>query len=99
MGRIVVNPELVAYPVLLADPVERDPCAGGIRDVVVPIVAYRPPRHWALLNAVDQSARFRLSEHRNEVLLNIEKVLIHAMLLVPADKSADRINAELGCRV
>ena len=92
--RVVVNAELIADAVLLADPVQRDPGARRVGDVVVPVVAGRPPGHRALLDAVGQPACLRRLEQRHELRFEIEQVLVHAALLVAADEAADGIDAE-----
>ena len=99
MRRIVVDAELVADAVLLADPVQRDPGARRVGDVVVPVVARRPAGHRALLDAVGQAARLGLLEQRHEPLLEVDQVLVHRALLVAADEAADRVDAEQRRRV
>ena len=89
-----MDAELIADAVLLADPVQRDPRAGRVRDVVVPVVARRPARHRALLDPVGQPARFGRLQQRHELRFEIEEVLVHAVLLVAPDEAADGIDAE-----
>ena len=99
MRRIVVDAELIADAVLLADPVQRDPRAGRVGDVVVPVVARGPAGHRALLDAIRQPACLGLLEQRDELLLEIEEVLVHAVLLVAADEPAHGVDAEQRRRV
>src|SRR5213593_3455598 len=51
MRRIVVDAELIADAMLLTDPVQRDPGARSVGDVVVPVVARGPAGHRTLLDA------------------------------------------------
>ena len=92
--RIVVDAEVVAEPVLLADAVQSDPGPGRVGDVVVEVVARRPSRHRALLDPIRQPALLGGFEQRNEVLFEIDQILVHAVLLIAADESADRIDAQ-----
>ena len=96
---VVVNPELVADAVPLADAVQRDPCAGRVGDVVVKVVGRRPAWHRALLDTVGQPPRFCLFQQRHELILEVGKVLIHAVALVAADKAADRAHAQQDRRI
>ena len=89
-----MDAELIADAVLLADAVQRDPGAGRVGDVVVPVVAGRPARHRALLDAVGQPALLRRLQQRDELLLEVDEVLVHAALLVAADEAADGVDAE-----
>ena len=91
--RIVVDAELVADAVLLADAMQRDPRARRVRDVVVPAIEHVPARHRALLDAVGEAARLRFLEQRNEHLLEHHEVLVHLELDVAADEAAHRIRA------
>ena len=99
MRRVVVDPELVADAVLLADAVQRDPGAGRVGDVVVPVVARRPAGHRALLDAVGETPLLGLLQQRDELLLEVDEVLVHAVLLVAADEAAHRVDAEQHRRV
>ncbi len=89
-----MNAELIADAVPLADPMQRDPGTGRIRDVVVPAVEHVPARHRALLDAVRQAARLRFLEQRDEHLLEHDEVLIHFQLRIAADEAAHRVRAE-----
>ena len=95
---VVVDAELIADAVPLADPVERDPHPRRVGDVVVEVVADGPARHRALLDAVLEPARLRLLEQRDEDLLEEEEVLIHRQLLVAADEAADRLQTRAAPR-
>ena len=86
--------KLIADAVLLADPVQRDPRAGRIGDVVVPDVAGRPAWHRALLDPVGQPALLGRLQQRDEPLLEVDQVLVHGVLRVAADEAADRVDAE-----
>ena len=50
-----------------------------------------PAGHRALLDAEGEAALLRLLQQRDEVLLEVAEVLIHAVLLVAADEAADGI--------
>ena len=76
---------------LLANAMQRDPCAGRIADVVVKIVTGGPAGHRALLDAECEAA-FLCGLQRNEMLVEVDQVLIHAVLLIPAYKSANGIH-------
>jgi hypothetical protein len=97
--RVVVNAELVAHAVPLADAVERNPRSRRVGDVVVPVVAGGPARHRTLLDAIGEPAILGGFQQRNEVLLEVDEVLVHAALLVAADESAHRVDAEQRRRV
>ena len=87
--------KLIADAVLLADAVQRDPGAGRVGDVVVPVVAGRPARHRALLDAIRQPALLRRLEQRDEAARSKSiRFSVHAVLLIAADESADRVDAE-----
>ena len=92
--RVVVNAELIADAVLLADAMQRDPGARRVGDVVVPVVAGRPPRHRALLDAIGESALLDRLQDRDEVILEVHEVLVHAVLLIAADEAADGVHAQ-----
>ena len=92
--RVVVDAELVADTVLLADAMQRDPRARRVGDVVVPVVAGRPSRHRALLDAIGESALLDRFQDRNEVILEVHEVLVHAVLLIAADEAADGVHAQ-----
>ena len=89
-----MNAELVADSVLLADPVQGDPGAGRVADVVVEVVAGRPSGHRALLDAEGQPALFCLLQEWNEMLFEVAEVLVHAVLLIASDKSTDGVRAQ-----
>ena len=97
--RVVVDAELIADAVALADLVERDPHPGRVADVVVEVVARRPAGHRALLHPVLQAAGLGLLEQRHEALLEVDQVLIHRLGLVAADEARHRRHAEQGCGV
>ena len=99
MRRVVVDAELIADAVLLADLVQRDPGAGRVGDVVVPDVAGRPPGHRALLDPIGQPALLRFLQQRDEPLLEVDQVLVHGVLVIAADEAADRVDAEQHRRV
>src|SRR5262245_35475341 len=67
--RVVMNPELITDAVFFADSVESDPRPRGVGDVVMPVVAWNPARHRALLDAVSQSAVLGGFQERDEPLL------------------------------
>src|SRR5262249_12226722 len=96
---IVVNSKLLADSVLLADAMKRDPCARSVSDVVVVIVRRRPARHRALLHAKREATLLGSLEHGNEVFFEVDEILIHAVLLIPADKPTDRIHTEQCSRI
>ena len=58
--RIVVNAELIAYRMFLADAVQGYPWARRIGDVVVPAVGDTPAGHRALLDAERKASRLGL---------------------------------------
>ena len=91
--------KLVSDAVALGDLVQGDPHAGGVADVVVEVVARRPPRHRALLDPVLQATAFGLLEQRHEALLELDQVLIHRLRLVASDEAGDGGSAEQGRRV
>ena len=97
--RVVVDAELVADAVALADLVERDPHPGRVADVVVEVVARRPAGHRALLDPILQTAGLGLLEQRHEALLEVDQVLIHRLGLVAADEARHRRHAEQRCGV
>ena len=76
--RVVVNPELIADAVLLADTMQRNPGSRRVGDVVVKIIARRPPWHRARLDSIDQASRLGLGQERHEVLFEVAEVLVHA---------------------
>ena len=88
-----MDAELIADAVLLANPVQGDPAAGGVGDVVVKVVADRPAGHRALLDAIRQATRLGFYEQRHEPFLEVGEVLIHAVPLVAPDKAADGADA------
>ena len=96
--RVVVDAELIADAVPLADAVQRDPGARRVGDVVVPVVAGRPAGHRTLLDAIDEPARLRVLQQRDEYRFEIDEVLVHAALLVAADEAADCIDAKQRAR-
>src|SRR5262249_41128579 len=91
---IVMNSKLIAHTVLLANAMKRDPGAGRVTDVVVEVVVRGPARHRALLNAERETAFLRCLQQRNEMLFEVDKVLIHAVLLIATYKSANGIHAQ-----
>src|ERR1700730_9522683 len=94
MGRIVVDTELVADAMLFTDSVQRNPCGRRVSDVVVPIVSDCPAGHRALFESVREIALFSSLQERNEVRLEVEKILVHAVLLITTNESADRVDSE-----
>src|SRR5215204_5039780 len=90
---VVVDAELIGDAVLLADTVQRDPRAWRVGDVVVPVVADGPARHRTLLNAIGESALLHRLENRDEMLLEVDQVLVHAALLIAPDEPADGVHA------
>src|SRR6187549_1202828 len=88
VGRVVMDAELVADAMLLADAVERDPCPGCVANVVVEVVTGRPSGHGTLLDAESQTALFRLLQQWNEVFFEVTQVLIHAVFLITSHKPA-----------
>jgi hypothetical protein len=96
---IVVDTELVADSGLLADAVQGDPRARGVRDVVVEVVARGPARHGALLDAVCELPLLRVLQQRHEPLGEVLEVLVHRPLLVAPDEPAHRVRAHQHGRV
>src|SRR5262245_52767775 len=91
---IVMNSKLIPDAVLLANAMQRDPGAGRVSDVVMKIVVSGPAGHRALLDAECETPFLRRLQQRNEMLLEVDQVLIHAVPLVPSDKSTNRIYAQ-----
>src|SRR5262245_22220201 len=94
-----MNAELVSDTMLFADAVQRYPRAGGVADVVMEVVAGRPSGHGTLFDAECEPTVFRFLQQRNEVSLEIVQVLVHAVLLVAADKAADGFRSEESCGI
>ena len=72
MGRVVVDAELIADAVPLADAVERNPGSRRVGDVVEEAVRGGPARHRTLLDAILESARLRLLQQWNEGRLEVD---------------------------
>ena len=89
-----MDAEVVAHAVLLADAVQGDPGPRRVRDVVVPVVLRGPARHGALLDPVGEPALLRVLQEGNEGPLEVEKVLVHRVLLVAADEAAHGVRPE-----
>ena len=99
VGGIVVDAELIAHAVLLRDPVQGDPGAGHVRDVVHPQVGGVPARHGALLHAELQAAVLGGLEQGDEFRFEKVVVLVHAELDVAAHEAAYRLDAQGDRRV
>src|SRR5215470_13304368 len=89
-----MDPELVSDAMPLADAMQRYPRPWRVGDVVVPTVERRPAGHGALLDPVDEAPRLRLTQQRNELLLEHLQVRIHLELHVAADEPAHGIDTE-----
>src|SRR5882724_6447560 len=89
VGRVVVDSELVCDAVSLADAVQSYPRSGGVSQVVVPGIARRPPRHGALLDAINQPARFRLAQQRHKFTLEHREIGVHSQIRIASHKAAN----------
>src|SRR6266404_5839119 len=89
VGRVVVDSELVCDTVSLADAVQSYPRSGGVSQIVVPGIARRPPRHGALLDAINQATRFRLAQQRHELTLEQREIGVHSEIRIASHKAAN----------
>src|SRR5215471_6619856 len=86
VGRIVMDTEIVAHTVLLADSGQCDPRTRCVRDVVVIVVEDGPAGHRTLLDAVLDAACFSFLEQWDEHFLEHLQVLVYLQLLIAADE-------------
>src|SRR6266550_1084376 len=99
MRRIVVNAKLIPDPRPIADPVQRNPGAGSVGDVIVKFIAGGPSGHRTLFHSESQSSCFCFLQQRNEMLFEVQQVLVHAVRLIPAYETTDRIDTQQDCGI
>ena len=91
-----MNAKLIAHAMLVANPMQRDPGAGCVAEVIVKIIARGPARHRALLHSECETALLRAPQQRNEMLLKVDQIPIHTVLLIPAHKPTNGVRAQQG---